>query len=47
MPAKNIKKAVPHKDNDVQTFLEGEKNKYTKRTESYVFSDFSNGVSRG
>ena len=47
MPAKNIKKAVPRKDNDVQTFLEGEENKYTKRTESYVFSDFGNGVSRG
>ena len=47
MPARNIKKAVPRKDNDVQTFLEGEKNKYTKRTESYVFSDFGNGVSRG
>ena len=30
MPARNIKKAVPRKDNDVQTFLEGEKTNIRK-----------------
>ena len=36
-------------DSDVQTFLEREENqKKTKRkTESYVFSGFGNGISRG
>ena len=33
---------------DVQTFLEGRENHYTKRkTESYVFNGFGNGISRG
>ena len=33
---------------EVQTFLEGEKNQYTKRkTESYAFSGFGVGISRG
>ena len=32
----------------VQTFIEGEGNRNTKRkTESYIFSGFGNGISRG
>ena len=35
-------------DSDVQTFLGGEENQNTERkTESYVFSGFGNGISRG
>ena len=35
-------------DNEVQTFLEGEENQYTKRkTESYVFSGFGVSISLG
>ena len=33
-------------DSDIQTFLEGEENQYTKgKNESYIFSGFGNGVS--
>ena len=46
MAAKTLKKSVSL--TDVQTFLEGEENQYTKRkTESYVFSGFGVGMSRG
>ena len=48
MAAKTLKKSVSLTDSDVQTFLEGEENQYTKRkTESYVFSGFGAGMSRG
>ena len=48
MVAKTLKKSVSLTDSDVQTFLEGEENQYTKRkTESYVFSGFGVGMSRG
>ena len=48
MAAKTLKKSVSLTDSDVQTFLEGEENQYTKRkTESYVFSGFGVGMSRG
>ena len=41
-------KSVSFTDTDVQTFLEWEENQSTKRkTESYVFSGFGNGISRG
>ena len=41
MAAKTRKKSVSLTDCEVQTFLEGEGNQYTKRkTESYVFSGF-------
>ena len=42
------KNSVSLTDSEVQTFLEGEKNQYTKRkTESYAFSGFGVGISRG
>ena len=48
MAAKTLKKSVPLTDNEVQTFLEGEENQYTKRkTESYVFSGFGVSISLG
>ena len=35
-------------DGDVQTFLGGEENQNTEiKTESYAFSGFGNGISRG
>ena len=47
MAAKTLKKSVLLTESDVQTFLEGEENQNTERkTESYVFSDFGNGISR-
>ena len=43
-----IRKSVSLTDSDVQTFLEGKENQYTKRkTESCVFSGFGNGISYG
>ena len=43
-----IKKYVLLTDIEVQTFLEGEENRYTKReTESYVFSGFGVSISLG
>ena len=34
--------------NDIQTYLGGEENQNTERkTESYLFSGFGNGISRG
>ena len=46
MAAKTLKKSVLLTDSDIQTFLEGEENQYTKgKNESYIFSGFSNGVS--
>ena len=48
MAAKTLKKSVSLTDNEVQTFLEGEENQYTKRkTESYVFSGFGVSISLG
>ena len=48
MVVKKLKKSVSFTDTDVQTFLEREENQNTKRkTESYVFSAFGNGISRG
>ena len=48
MVAKTLKKSVSLTDNEVQTFLEGEENQYTKRkTESYVFSGFGDSISLG
>ena len=42
------KNSVSLTDSEVQTFLEGEKNQYTKRkTESYVFRGFGVGISFG
>ena len=44
----NTKKSVSLPDNEVQTFLEGEENQYTKRkTESCVFSGFGVSISLG
>ena len=44
----NTKKSVSPTDNEVQTFLEGEENQYTKRkTESCVFSSFGVSISDG
>ena len=44
----NTKKSVSLTDSEVQTFLEGEENQYTKRkTESYVFSGFGVSISLG
>ena len=41
MAAKTLTKSVSLTENEVQTFLEGEENPYTKRkTESSVFSGF-------
>ena len=46
MAAKTLKKTLLMTDSEVQTFLKGEENQYTKRkTESYVFSGFSVSVS--
>ena len=46
--AANTEKSVLLTDGDVQTFLEGKKNQYTKRkTKRYVFSGFKNSISRG
>ena len=43
----NTKKSVSRIGSEVQTFLEGEENQYTKRkTESYVFSGFDVSISR-
>ena len=48
MATKTLKKSVLLTDNEVQTFLEGEENQYTKRkTESYVFSGFGVSISLG
>ena len=48
MAAKTFKNFVPLTGSDVQTFLEGKENQYMKRkTQSYVFSDFGNGLCRG
>ena len=45
---KNTKKFVSLRDYEVQTFLEGEGNQYTKgKTESYIFSGFSISISLG
>ena len=42
----NAKNSVSLTDIEVQTFLEGEENQYTKRkTESYVFSGFGVSIS--
>ena len=47
MAAKTLKKFVSLTDSHVQTFLEGEENQTTKRkTESCLFSGFSNDISR-
>ena len=44
----NTKKSVSLTDSEVQTFLEGEENQYTKRkTESCVFSGFGVSISLG
>ena len=44
MAATPLKKSVLLTDSDIQTFLDGEENQYTKgKTESYVYSGF--GVS--
>ena len=46
MAAKTLEKSVSLTDSDVQTYLEGKENQNTKRkTESYVFSSFGNGIS--
>ena len=46
--AANTEKSVSLTNSDVQTFLEGKENQYTKRkTEMYVFSGFGNSISRG
>ena len=48
MAAKTLKKTLLMTDSEVQTFLKGEENQYTKRkTESYVFSGFSVSISLG
>ena len=47
MAAKTFNNFVPLTGIDVQTFLEGKENQYMKRkTQSYVFSDFGNGLCR-
>ena len=44
----NTEKSVSLTGSDVQTFLEGKENQNTERkTESYVFSGFGDGISRG
>ena len=44
--AANTEKSVSLTNSDVQTFLEGKENQYTKRkTESYVLSGLSNSIS--
>ena len=46
--AANTEKSVSLTNSDVQTFLEGKENQYTKRkTEMYVVSGFGNSISRG
>ena len=41
MAAQTLKNSLSLTDCEVQTFLEGERNQYTKRkTESYIFSGF-------
>ena len=46
MAAKTLEKSVSLTDSDVQTYLEGKENQNTERkTESYVFSSFGNGIS--
>ena len=48
MVAKNTEKSVSPTDSDVHTFLEGEENQnMNRKTESYAFSGFGNGISRG
>ena len=48
MAAKTLKNSVLLRDSDVQTFLEGEENQYTKRkAESYVFSGSGVTISLG
>ena len=45
--AANTEKSLSLTESDVLTFLEGEENQNaTRKTESYVFSGFSNGNSR-
>ena len=42
----NTEKSISLTDSDVQTFLEGKKNQYTKRkTESYAFNGFNDSIS--
>ena len=44
----NTEKSVSLTGSDVQTFLEGKESQNTERkTESYVFSGFGDGISRG
>ena len=48
MAAKTLKKSVSLTDNEVQTFLEGRENQYTKeKTERYEFSGIGVGISLG
>ena len=48
MAAKTLKNQFVQTVRDIQTFLWGEENQYTKRkTENYVFGGFGNGISRG
>ena len=48
MAAKTQKKSISLTDNDIQNFLKGEENQVNKRkTESYAFSGFGNGISCG
>ena len=45
--AANNEKSVSPTDSDVQTFLEGKENQYTKKKQKVVFSGFGNNISRG
>ena len=46
MAAKTLGKSVSLTDSDIQTYLEEKENQSTERkTESYVFSSFGNGIS--
>ena len=46
MAAKTLEKSVSLTDSDIQNYLEGKENQNTERkTESYVFSSFGNGIS--
>ena len=46
--AKTLKNSVSLTDSEVQTFLKGKENQYTKRkTESFLFSGFSVSISLG
>ena len=48
MAAKTLKTPYPLTDNEVQTFLKGEENQYTKiKTENCVFSGFGVSISLG